>query len=139
VIEFVLHRLRIPFIYSKGKTRFDYEIFRRLWEAKAQFTTMPPRLYYESNVSDLRYDHQLVFGYIFVSVECHKGHREDIYAYHTAYVCGACTRAHLEQHHVHHRKGETFRKCTFSYDCRSIRNALLTPVAHLERLSPLPA
>jgi hypothetical protein len=129
VAEFLLQRFRIPFKYSKGDTRYDYEIFGQRWEAKSAHCTRPPLGKYESNVSKLRYDHQRVFGYLFMSIQCTDKH--DIDSYHTVYVCGCCTRELLEEKGVDHKEGEIVKKCTFSYDCRSIQNRLLTPLSQM--------
>lgn len=131
VLEKVLRQLEIPCARA-AKTTHDYVIFGRTWEAKTQYCSVPPRKHHEANVSDLTYDHQRVFGYIFMRAQA--TNKFDIQSYFLVYVCGVFTREQLLQYGVHHEAGETANKLTFPQSCQSLKLFHLTPVSKIEEV-----
>jgi hypothetical protein len=108
MFEEYLRNNGVFFLPQLRETTHDYLVGKQyfVFEVKAKDRTVPPRPDYECSVPLYNYDHQVVDGYAFLSLERTKGTQRGLKRFHSCWFVGVVSRKNFEQKSVTRKKDE---------------------------------
>lgn len=108
MFEDYLRQNAIAYLPQLRETTHDYKVGGNafVFEVKTKDRTVPPRPDYECSVPLYNYDHQVVDGYAFFSLQREKNDQRGVERFHSCWFVGVVSRKLLELKSVNREIGE---------------------------------